>query len=283
VEQRKLWNLATAARERRRAIREIITQMNGSSDQHANSDPFPGAIDKLSDPAFECRLPFPFVPGTVPDRFKADEDGTWPYVGREKFKELLQEVKNVRKCPVYSVCWLYGTQGYGKSHLLAALVCYLAAQDERIIYLPTCPSFLSNPVPYFQAAMLFAWANDLATQKKIMTLNTRDKIDEFFEYKTNVIFVVDKLHAFKSDNPEEAAERATLRCWLDHFTLDYKAVFSSSPNCANCTYNFERFTKGSVIKVARVYGGLTRVSHSKFNSPRASNLLDGNGSVVEPT
>jgi len=238
--------------------------MNGSG-MHANSvDPFPGAVNKLSDPAFRSRLPFPFVRGAVPDRFNVDRDGTWPYVGREKFKEFLQGVKDVRKSPVYSVYWLYGTQGYGKSHLLAALVCYLAAQDEeRIIYLPTCRSFLSGPVQYFQAAMLFAWADDLAMQEKIMTLNTREKIDDFFEYQSNVIFVVDQLNAFKSDNSIDATKRANLREWLDHFTLDYKAIFSSS---ANVTDDLARFTKQSVINVRRVYGGLTRVSRSKFNS-----------------
>ena len=102
-------------------------------------------------------------------------------MGRTKFKELLQELKKVQESDNYSTVWLYGTQGYGKSHLLAALVCYLAAQDERVVYIPDCRALLEDPVEYLQAAMLFAWADDIAIQKTIMTLNTLEEIKEFFK------------------------------------------------------------------------------------------------------
>jgi chromosomal replication initiation ATPase DnaA len=92
-------------------------------------------------------------------------EGNWSYVGRMKFKELLQELKEVRESTKYTALWLYGTQGYGKFHLLAALVCYLAAADERIVYIPGCRAMLNSPVRYIQAAMLFAWADDITTQE----------------------------------------------------------------------------------------------------------------------
>jgi chromosomal replication initiation ATPase DnaA len=54
------------------------------------------------------------------------------------FRKLIEELKIVREGCTYTAVWLYGTQGYGKSHLLAILACYLAAQDERVIYIPDC-------------------------------------------------------------------------------------------------------------------------------------------------
>ena len=97
----------------------------------------------------------------------------------------------MRKSDVHSAVWLYGTRGYGKSHLLAALVCYLAARDERVIYIPDCRMLLMNPVKYVRAAMLFAWADDITTQKETMTLNTKSEIEKFFDPFRRAIFVVD--------------------------------------------------------------------------------------------
>src|SRR5271170_5503467 len=90
--------LATRACERRRLIRDMITDIDRrSSNQHSNSvdpanplpdpaRPLPGAVDKLSDPSFQCRLPFPFVGAPPPNRFKEDGtlEGNWPYMGRTK-------------------------------------------------------------------------------------------------------------------------------------------------------------------------------------------------------
>jgi hypothetical protein len=85
------------------------------SDQHSNSiepaNPLPGAVDRLSDPTFNRELPFPSVIDVVPGRFK--DDGTaeakWLYMGRTKFKELLEKLKDVRKAHSYITLWLYGT------------------------------------------------------------------------------------------------------------------------------------------------------------------------------
>ena len=211
--------LAIRANERRKHIREIITDINGPSDQCSNSvepanplpgavdqhgpsdqcsnsvepanplpgavdqhgpsdqcsnsvepaNPLPRAVDQLSDPTFYRNLPFPSVFAVVPNRFKDDgkAQGNWPYMGRTKFKELLQTLNNVRKDRSRTTAWLYGTQGYGKSHLLAALVCYLAAQDERVVYIPDCRVWLLDVVGYMQAAMLFAWAGNIDAQRKI--------------------------------------------------------------------------------------------------------------------
>jgi len=173
-----LSDLAARARERRKHIREIITDLDDS-------------VNKLSDPVFEATLPFPFVGVTVPNRFKV-ANGNWQYVGRTRFKELLQKVEDVRVSEVYTTTWLYGTPGYGKSHLLAALVCYLAAQDVRVVYIPDCRELVDEFIEYVRAAMLFAWADDITAQEEIMALKTEADIRLFFKEERNVTFVVDR-------------------------------------------------------------------------------------------
>jgi RecA/RadA recombinase len=259
-------DIAARARQLRKHIKEIITDINGSSDQHSNSaeptNPLPRAADQLSDPTFERALPFPFVGSEVPVRFKVAE-GNWQYVGRTKFKELLQELRKVQGSEVYSTVWLYGTQGYGKSHLLAALVCYLAAQDEQVVYISECRALLEDPIGYFRAAMLFAWADNIAIQKETMTLNTLEKIREFFKSKENVIFVIDQMNALKTDGPGEKERREELSGWMKRFAFRHKKVYSSSANNMDFHKEAQNENQHSVLSV---YGGLTRVSHRKIMS-----------------
>jgi hypothetical protein len=287
--------LVTRANERRKRIREIITDINRSSDQHSNSiepaNPLPGAVDQLSDPTFNRELPFPSVISVVPNRFKYDGTAElkWLYIGRTKFKELLEKLKEVRKARSYTTVWLYGTQGYGKSHLLAVLVCYLAAQDERVVYIPDCREWLRNPVRNIRVAMLFAWADDITTQKEIMTLNTEVEIEAFFNRQKNVsqknvIVVVDQLNALTESNgfSEEIKRRGRLHSWLTRFTSKHTVVFSSSANYKEYLDSSKEQTSSYVV---RAYGGLDRVSHRKIISiiMRLLTRLDGNGPVVDTT
>ena len=75
----------------------MIIEVNSSSDQYSGQyfdfiDPFSRAVDQFSDPTFEHMLPFPFIGSEAPVRFKQVEEN-WQYVGRTKFKELVQELK----------------------------------------------------------------------------------------------------------------------------------------------------------------------------------------------
>jgi len=185
----ELLELAKRARARRDLIREKITtldQLSDDADQLPNAaDQLPNAAVQLSNPAFHDILPFPFVGPAVPTRFRAnaDSEDSWFYVGREMFMGLLDRLSHVRKARNRTALWVYGTKGYGKSHLLAALVCYLAAQGERVVYIPDFRECVKSPVAYVRAAMLFAWADDMTMQDEIIALDTQPKIEHFFVSK----------------------------------------------------------------------------------------------------
>jgi hypothetical protein len=288
IRQEPLSELAIKAREQRKRVKEAITDLNSSSDQHLNSvdslpkaveplpeaadplpkavDPLPGAVDKLSDPVFNHMFAFPFI-GVVPERFNVDNngEGCWSYEGRTKFKELLERLKKVQKSLTHNIVWLYGTQGYGKSHLLAALVCYLTAQDERVVYIPDCRECLRNPVRYFKRAMLFAWADDTTTQEEIMELNAEDDIKAFFSRQKNIIVVADQLNALteSKSSSEETKHRSNLYWLLMRLTSDHIAVFSSSANHKEYLTLSEQQNSFDTF---HVYGGLDRVSHRKIMS-----------------
>ena len=71
----------------------------------------------------KLHLLFPFIGLPPSSRFEISE-GRFPYTGREKFRELWERVEKIAPNR-WGETFLYGTGGYGKSHLLAALACFL--------------------------------------------------------------------------------------------------------------------------------------------------------------
>ena len=260
----ELRELAANANKRRERIRQEIQKLNQSFVSSSKDTPPPDLVSEFSNPAFNTKLPFPFVQA-VPEKFDTedgDDEKNWFYMGREKFAELKKRFDYIRRASRHIALIVYGTRGYGKSHLLAALVCHLAAGEDKVVFIPDCQECLLSPVLYTKAAMLFAWAGDENKQQQIMELKTEDDILSFFEGQKNVIFVIDQLNALEKKNDNEF-KAAKLHDWLDTLRAKHKAVFSSSAN--NHTILNEKPQQDS-NKIMNVYGGLTKVSLKSNNS-----------------
>lgn len=76
------------------------------------------------------------------DRFSIKQ-GTFQYMPREKFEALAKEIGNLSRT-AYRKLFVYGTIGYGKSHILAAMTCFLIRQGKRVVYLPDCRAMIKN-------------------------------------------------------------------------------------------------------------------------------------------
>ena len=290
----KLHKLATSACQQRERIRQLIKELDQqyssiskdvdqpsgaiskNVDQPSDSifedvDPFPNFASQLSNPAFHIKLPFPFVGYAVPERFQVnskDHESKWYYMGREKFAELRHTFESVRDDRRRIDLIVYGTRGYGKSHLLAALVCYWAAGDRKVIYIPNCRHFVKDSIRYMKSAMLFAWADDEREQQEIMALKTREEIHEFIQEQEDVIFVIDQINALEKEREENdtdyaASMKREVHEWLDCLTATHKSIYSSSAN------NFSMLNKASKQSNSirmDVYGGLTEVGLRSNNS-----------------
>jgi len=286
---RKLQELATSARQQRERVRNAIKELDESSVSSSensvpikeldklsilpskNSSPPPNSVLNLSDPAFGTNLPFPFVGILNPDRFKVDvkPDGkSWFYMGREKFAELLDKFEELCEDSAHRDLMVYGTKGYGKSHLLAALVCYLTARGRKVVYIPDCRDFFEEPIAQMKSAMLFAWADDESEQQNIMALATQEDIFDFFQQQEDVVFVIDQLNALErevDDTERTITKKVDTRYWLTSLRAPniHKAILSSS---ADNNSIHERALRQSSGKIMYVYGGLTRVSLRSNNS-----------------
>lgn len=257
----ELQMLAASARQQRERIRleiEKLDQLPVSCPKDVVS--CPNSVLQLSNPTFDTKLPFPFVGYAVPERFQVnseDYESYWYYTGRENFVELREEFERIRHSCQRSALTIYGTRGYGKSHLLAALVCCLAAREEKIVYIPDCREFMKQPVPYIRAAALFAWADDESKQQRIMALDTQEKIDRFFQGQSDVVFVIDQLNALEEEEGDDKPtinKKAELRYWLQGIEVTGKAIHASSAN----NYSIlNKPLKQSSNEIMYVYGGLT--------------------------
>ena len=266
----ELQELAASACQQRKRIQQEIEKLDQSFVSSSKEVvPYPNSVFQLSNPTFDTKLPFPFVGQTVPGRFRVngkDNERNWFYMGREKFTELRERFERLRSDTTLSTLIIYGTRGYGKSHLLAALVCYLAAQKGKVVYIPDCREFMKEPVPYIIAAMLLAWADDNSKQQIIMTLDTQEKIYQFFKGQKKVVFVIDQVNALQKEGDDDeytANKKARLHEWLQHLMARHKAVLSSSANNHSILNQAQKQSSNDVMNV---YGGLTRVSLRSNNS-----------------
>ena len=287
----ELQEVAASARRQRERIRQKIGKLDRSSVSSSKKGvPCPNSVLQFSNPTFHTKLPFPFVDGVVPERFKVEGKGgleNWVYMGREKFTELLDKCEELRKDSKHSEVIIYGPSGNGKSHLLAALVCYLAAREQKVVYIPDCWDLIQDPVQYMMSAMLFAWADDKSKQEMIMALETQEEIYQFFRTQKDIIFIIDQLNALEKEKDDDectANEKAQLRRWLGRLWARsrQKAILSLSANNHSI---LNRVSRQSSSEIMYVNGGLTRVSlrsNKSFVKMGASNSdLEGDGPVVE--
>ena len=100
--------------------------------------------------------------------------------------------------------------------------------------------------------MLFAWADDMTMQDKIIALDTQAKIEDFFEHHPNLTFFIDQVNGFK--------ERDEVKLWLDSCRAWTKAVLSTS---ANYDSYLKTVPQQNTEETCYVYNGFTPVSLSK--------------------
>jgi len=208
----------------------------------------------LSDPKTMAELVFPFVGAVMPRRF-AVTNGRWQFAGREVFQTLLDDVDCMRQSENLNALWVYGTRGYGKSHLLAALVCYLSARGDDVVYIPDCRAFTEAPEVYLQSALLFTWTDD-KTQDEIFPLTKRDDLTDFL-LRRKPLFVIDQTNSFVDrNNPLAHQYKQAVKQWLSLACATSKVVYSTSAN--NLSFHETAGTQNNFAR-RNLFGGYTQV------------------------
>lgn len=215
-----------------------------------------------SDPNETITLPFPAIGIFPEDRFTFHE-GNFFYFGRERFNELWESV--VQLGERWGELFFYGTAGYGKSHILAALACLLVSQGKRVVFLPDCRAMARDFVRHITKALLLTFGDSPKHQEQIVGLRKEEDfklfLDGYEQSEGKLYFIVDQLNALEVEKEgRDRTSNATkehISHWLDAFTACHCRVQSASPNYQTFYYLEKRQTNDRKIAAQ---GGFSKVS-----------------------
>jgi len=211
------------------------------------------SLDSLQDPSRWSSLPFPSLSRKLPlDRFHLNQDRTFRFMGRRIFAEVYQTVSNMSFTTgtIYS---LQGSLGSGKSHILAALVCLLAKEDKRVVYLPDARVLATDIVEYTKEALQLAYADDQALFKQIQGLSS---IADIFQFSGECsrrdecwYLICDQMNAL-DHFPDTAntlgpnAQQEALQ-FIQRLSKNHYFIWSASGNCRQAASNNRRQNSGA--------------------------------------
>ncbi|CAG8715084.1 6092_t:CDS:2, partial [Racocetra fulgida] len=188
----------------------------------------PDICNVYSDPKNFLLLPFPYPGSNLPvDRFAIDEDGLFTFMGRKEFINILNQINTFKSRTGYMEMFIYGTVGYGKSHILTAIACFLFRIGRRVVYLPDCRKLAVDPIEYIKSALFLTYVNNDVKTSEINTCESFDQIIKFCRSLDETLyFIVDQMNALDECNdtginPEkkrQVKENIDKLCW-NHFYI----------------------------------------------------------------
>ena len=208
-------------------------------------------------------------------------------MGREKFRELWEEGIKKIASDRWGDIFLYGTGGYGKSHLLAALACFLIQQGKKVVYLPDCRTMLLDFVYYIKSALLLTFGSSQETQRQIWELENDNQIQRFLDQPAHwgLYFIIDQVNALETGrtNRDQISNsvKENVGTFLNSLSFYHHVIRGASPNY----FTFQRMQRKQThdIKITAL-SGFSEVSNwrQRISFCRvADNGPAGDGGVVE--
>ncbi|CAG8593909.1 20149_t:CDS:2, partial [Racocetra fulgida] len=200
----------------------------------------------------------------VVDRFAINEDGCFTFMGRKEFINVLNEINTFKSRTGYMEMFIYGTVGYGKSHILTAIACFLLRNGRRVVYLPDCRKLAVDPMEYIKSALFLTYVDDDAKTSEINACESFDQIIKFCRSLDETLyFIVDQMNALDDCNDTEinpekkrqVKENIDKLCW-NHFYIK-----SSSANNHAVLHLKQKQTNEKKITL---YGGFDEPNDIEF-------------------
>lgn len=212
--------------EYRDRVRNLISRIK----EQAKTEKW--TIESFSDPKNHFEIPYPVVD---PDesRFNLNRKIKFHFIGRTAFKNIYDDMWSERLTRRY-----HGTEGYGKSYILAGIVSLLLVNGLRVVYVPDCGELASNdPVRRLRRTLYTSFHDRPHRQTMVAELKTEKDIIRFcVQYRGKLVFIFDHYDAIEDSGlstsvTEIGQERKRqLRELLDDISYGYRRVFCSSGN-----------------------------------------------------
>jgi hypothetical protein len=156
--------------------------------------------------------------------------------------------------------YVYGTIGYGKSHILAALACLLIRRGHRVLYFPDCRAACASWLDYLQRALLFAF-RDTETRQRIMECDDPEQLLQICKSFPDPLYIIyDQKNTLDREDPGEAVVSAgvkeAVQSALERISFDRISITSASANYKSAMAM--RLRQTGQQKIA-LLGGMTEV------------------------
>lgn len=215
----------------------------------------------MCNPNKSLKMPYPYLgPNRPQDRFIWHNDGTFLYHGRKAFAVVLDRVKAMKISGGngYKELYIQGTMGYGKSHLICALVCYLIKSGEYVIYAPDCKSLTADPFKYLRDSFRLAFADSPEVVQMLggcLGMQDLEALAErIAELGIRMYVFIDQANALDAGSGGRTSSKSREKLMESLSRMTYSHFFIQSASA-----NFEmaaqaRFTQEQVDKL-ELYGG----------------------------
>ena len=181
----------------------------------------------LSDPSKPLfDVPFPFTARLPVDRFTSltfDPVPIFKFMGRSEFGPFIEKLKahKVGDSRPFNV---YGTKGYGKSHILATAVVHLQSVEKyRVVFLPQCRDLaIQSTLEYFRAALLLAFADDDDFALDILTCPDESLLE--LANTKKFILVADQVNSVEESSKIDPETKRGVKRLLQQLAINQRLI-----------------------------------------------------------
>jgi hypothetical protein len=183
---------------------------------------------------------------------------------------------------IHAQLLLYGTPGWGKSYMLAALAVlliserYLGQSNLRVVFIPDCQGLVDSPVPIMQAALIAAFAESDEACAQLHQATSQEQLAAFCQLRPagTMVFLLDNFNALPlvlrptASAEQKAAVAFLRRCSDSHFQVEVTSINDKNKD--------DILNKALSVAQASFFGGLTAVSSQTHTDihPAGANRCD---------
>lgn len=171
-------------------------------------------VQKFSQPTTWTTLPFPAIAlPTKPIRFGALAS-EFHYMGRARFKGVYEATVGLFGSDKNALL-VYGTKGYGKSHIIAAVALALLLEERRVVYIADAVHIVRHATALRDAAAV-AFHDCPYVLEKLARLNGLKATTEYLAQLKNIVLIVDQMNGVEApgsqlDGDDKKAVRDAIR------------------------------------------------------------------------
>ncbi|KAF3927795.1 hypothetical protein ABW20_dc0101035 [Dactylellina cionopaga] len=166
-----------------------------------------------------------------------------------------------------------GSLGWGKSHILAALVCVLLKNRIKVIYLPHYSDYIHVGIDYLKDAIYLTYAQEEEKLQQVAAAHSFAKIKEFLnsekERGERIVFIIDGVDNFdvtdSNENFVTGKTKVNLKEALYKIACQHIFIRSASANVQSLQHAQKEQTyiygmEGGVF----YFGGLSKIEASAW-------------------